>query len=190
MRDAFKTNNRAETCRHHDIKTVGLGQFAYFCAPDGCKTLGERWEREQRIDPDKCLTCDRYDSMYITYPITVSDIKVEQGKAWDLGLSPVAVRKAGDKDKKTYFGIYLGELPYRPQASYDRKTKVLTVSDMINPCIYIPETNEIVYGAESWWKIIWSLEEFEILSDETIRNQWYMKLLRRELEIRKEFDDE
>jgi len=175
-------NERTDTCRYHELGSLKemQGNGGHYCTPEDCATLGDRWERKYPINPETCLTCERYKSRYITYPVTVSGIDVKDSEPWDLGLEPVRVRKA--TGRKTYFGIYLGMLPYMPNLSYNEETQRMTLSLITNPCIYVPELNEIVYGAESWWGRIEPGEDISDITDETIRGQWYMKLLEKEAE--------
>jgi hypothetical protein len=49
---------------------------------------------------------------------------------------------------------------------------------MRNPAIYVFETKEIVYGCESWWSPLESLDDLSDISDEDIDNVWYVKLLK------------
>lgn len=46
-----------------------------------------------------------------------------------------------------------------------------------NPAIFVPELKKIIYGCESWWKTIRSVDEFSKISNEDINNTWYVKLL-------------
>lgn len=41
----------------------------------------------------------------------------------------------------------------------------------------VPELKKIIYGCESWWKTIRSVDEFSKISNEDINNTWYVKLL-------------
>lgn len=50
-------------------------------------------------------------------------------------------------------------------------------STMNNPAIFVPELKKIIYGCESWWKTIQSVDEFSKISNEDINNTWYVKLL-------------
>ena len=50
-------------------------------------------------------------------------------------------------------------------------------STMNNPAIFVPELKKIIYGCESWWKTIRSVDEFSKISNEDINNTWYVKLL-------------
>ena len=45
------------------------------------------------------------------------------------------------------------------------------------PAIFVPELKKIIYGCESWWKTIRSVDEFSKISNEDINNTWYVKLL-------------
>ena len=42
----------------------------------------------------------------------------------------------------------------------------------------MPELKRVVYGCESWWHEIESIDEFKKITNEDIENTWYVKLLR------------
>jgi len=50
-------------------------------------------------------------------------------------------------------------------------------TESIYPAIFVPELKKIIYGCESWWKTIQSVDEFSKISNEDINNTWYVKLL-------------
>ena len=66
----------------------------------------------------------------------------------------------GKYNEKTYIGIYIGDLPIQILTSYKESTGQLINSTMNNPAIFVPELKKIIYGCESWWKIIRSVDEF------------------------------
>lgn len=80
-------------------------------------------------------------------------------------------------NEKTYIGIYIGDLPIQILTSYKESTGQLINSTMNNPAIFVPELKKIIYGCESWWKTIRSVDEFSKISNEDINNTWYVKLL-------------
>ena len=77
-----------------------------------------------------------------------------------------------------FLGIYLGDLPIAIHSSFNRKSGVLNNSTMNNSAIFVPELKKIIYGCESWWREIESVEDFKGISKEDIENTWYVKLLR------------
>lgn len=93
----------------------------------------------------------------------------------------VAVRLAGDEDKRTHLGIYMGDMP-RLDVGIDKSegTPVLTIRRMNvgNPAIYVPALNQIVYGMESWWGEIASPDDLKQITDQDIDNVWYVQALR------------
>lgn len=92
----------------------------------------------------------------------------------------VRVRPCGEKyGDKTYLGILLGDMPLQLSASIDEDSGDLTIKrSMYNPAILIPELGEIVYGCGSWWGEIDSEEELkDMITDDTIKNCWYVRLL-------------
>ena len=84
---------------------------------------------------------------------------------------------AKEYNEKTYIGIYIGDLPIQILTSYKESTGQLINSTMNNPAIFVPELKKIIYGCESWWKTIRSVDEFSKISNEDIDNTWYVKLL-------------
>lgn len=84
---------------------------------------------------------------------------------------------AKEYNEKTYIGIYIGDLPIQILTSYKESTGQLINSTMNNPAIFVPELKKIIYGCESWWKTIRSVDEFSKISNEDINNTWYVKLL-------------
>ena len=72
---------------------------------------------------------------------------------------------------------YIGDLPIQILTSYKGSTGQLINSTMNNPAIFVPELKKIIYGCESWWKTIRSVDEFSKISNEDINNTWYVKLL-------------
>jgi hypothetical protein len=93
--------------------------------------------------------------------------------------TPVKVRSCRkEHDKKTYFGILLGDVALSISHSINDDGTVTAEHSMYNPAIFVPELNDIVYGCESWWSKIESEEELsKLITDETIKNVWYVKLL-------------
>lgn len=147
----------------------------HYCVPDGARTLGDRWKMKQKIDPEKCEDCQRYRSRYIGYPLTISNLEIKAPEPW--GIDPALCRARPAKDAKTYLGIYIGEIPRYTTASFNEESGTLKISSACNPMIYIPELDRTVFGDESWWSHIEPGEDITDITDETIRGQWYMKLL-------------
>jgi len=80
--------------------------------------------------------------------------------------------------KKTYFGILIGDIPLCLNSSIIEDTITVNRS-MYNPAIFVPELKEIIYGCGSWWGEIKSEEELkELITDKTIEDVWYIKLLK------------
>lgn len=140
---------KIERCKysHSHFKNNSI---EYHCVVDG-------WEDDKvRIcKKGECESCQKFKSKYVEYPITVHEIYNE----------------------KTYIGIYIGDLPIQILTSYKESTGQLINSTMNNPAIFVPELKKIIYGCESWWKTIRSVDEFSKISNEDINNTWYVKLL-------------
>lgn len=133
----------------------------YHCVVDG-------WEDDKvRIcKKGECESCQKFKSKYVEYPITVHEIENKPIDTSGLGHeagSLVAIRPcAKEYNEKTYIGIYIGDLPIQILTSYKESTGQL---------------KKIIYGCESWWKTIRSVDEFSKISNEDINNTWYVKLL-------------
>lgn len=140
------------------------------------------WSKQAEVK-DK-FTCQDFDSMWIQFPLAVSEIKVKEQPTYNRGLFhqvgvTVKIRPCGENnpDKKTFLGIYLGDLPRTTHATYNRTSHEIEISQMTNPAIWVPSLNKIIFGDESWWQEIKKPEDFEDISDGQILNQWHMKAL-------------
>lgn len=91
----------------------------------------------------------------------------------------VAVRPCADKyEGKTLLGMYLCDAPTGVIGRQEGETVMLEMIDYTNPAIYIPETDEIVWGYGSWWGEIESPEKLREITDEDIQNIWYVRALK------------
>ena len=171
--DVFARND----CRGHisdfDVKNM---TFSHMCTRD---TDGEfRLRAAHTVSEQACLTCPHYKSRYIAYPIEVDKIETEAIDFWHpkdrIPGTPVAVRPADSET--TYLGFYLGELPWFMTAKYDEKNKILSVIAPGNPAMLVPALGKIIRGAESWWHILKSPEDFKQITDKTIDSQWYVQM--------------
>lgn len=116
----------------------------------------------------------------ISYPVTVNGIHFENTPM--LGPSMmhpsakwVAVRPCGDEYAgRTYLGILLGDIALSLMVQLS-KDGILGVSrSMHNPAIYVPDLHEVVFGCGSWWSPIKTQDEIRQITDQDIRNFWYM----------------
>ena len=115
------------------------------------------------------------------YPMEISGIKkrpLRNINTKDSG-SMVQVRPCADEyEKKTFLGIYIGDVPIEFNIAKYTKTNVLTIIDTTNPAIFVPELNKVIFGYESWWGQIKSEEELSQITDGDIDNVWYVKALK------------
>ena len=102
----------------------------------------------------------------------------------------VAVRPVGDE--KTYLGVFLCDLALDMHAEYDERTGTLDVRDSPNgnPMILIPELKKIIFGRESWWGPIKDENHLRKITDDSINDLWYVKLLKQMAEGKAEEEDE
>lgn len=145
-----------------------------------CGRNTDSFDNATPITDKDCENCPYFDSRYIEYPITVDGIDYEKYEAYNLdrpGL--VKIRPCAEKyGDKTYLGLLLGDLPASTHVSYDKKTKRLIVGMMSNPAIFVFETQEVVYGCESWWGRIEDPSELTDITDDVISSQWYVAPLK------------
>ncbi len=117
----------------------------------------------------------------IKYPIEVGTVNTfgKLGFSHRWGTEPgsmVMIRPV--EDKKTYLGVYLGDVPLSVHHAYDPKKHDLNFYISSNPAIFVPNLNKVVLGAESWWGPINSEKELFQISDADIQNIWYVKALK------------
>lgn len=135
----------------------------------------------RQVTKDDCEKCGKYKSRYIEYPLTIQGIEnaeIDGHDAKDCGCLCEVKPCSEEYHGKTYLGFYLGRFPISIYSSYDEKTGILNNRAMTNPAIFIPELKKIIYGAESWWRKIDKIEDFQGITDEDIENTWYVRLLK------------
>lgn len=168
MKTLFK--EKMYRCKHHHSNIVSATEINDYCDYADC----------QKITKEKCEGCPNFNSKFIEYPITVNKIENDFGDSKGLGHEigvPVKIRPCGNEyDKKTYFGIYLGDLPVSNFVMYNKGTGNLSILPHRNPAIYVPELKKIIYGCESWWCEIKDEEDIKEITDDDINGQWYVRL--------------
>lgn len=151
----------------------------YFGNLISCTEIENQCKKQdyKKIEESECANCLMYKSRFIEYPIQVSKIDQKPIDYQD-GLyksyigKPVKVRL----DKRTYLGVFVGDLPTSAYIQHNEQSNVLTVNHITSPAMFVPELNRIVFGHESWWSVIESPEEFKEITDEDIKNTWYVKM--------------
>lgn len=120
----------------------------------------------------------------LRFPVLVSGITGNNTGVFghDFGAKQFSLVKVRPCDKElkgmTFLGIYIGRIARGVSASFNTKTCVLEIGfSYHNPAIWVPELNRIVWGDGSWWGAIKSIDELGDISDEDIKNTWYVKLL-------------
>lgn len=120
------------------------------------------------------------------FPMTISGIEIDETTtamrpAWrakngDL----VRVRPCAEEyGNKTYLGIMIGDVAQGFSGKVDPETKALKIGfSYHNPLIFIPETKTTVTGSGSWWGKIESEDDLKDITNDTIENQWYVKMLK------------
>ena len=117
--------------------------------------------------------------------ITVKEIRSKEGSAlqddWMCKTGElVSIRPVGEEyGKKTFLGIYLGEMAQNASFQYDKENKTITAGfGFYNPAIFVPALKKTIYGYESWWGKIESEEQLHQITDNDINNVWYVKALK------------
>ena len=171
----MKNRKKINKCKYcHPF--MGKNYDEYHCVVDG-------WEdkKVKVVNFEICEKCERFDSKFIEYPLTINGIENEKMDFTGLGHvcgEICEIKPCGEEyNGKSYVGIYLGDLPIAIHTSYSRESGILNNRTMNNPAIYVPELKKIIYGCESWWRTIKSIEDFKGISTEDIENTWYVKLL-------------
>lgn len=90
----------------------------------------------------------------------------------------VAVRPANHD--RTYLGLYLGDMPIGIGAHKRLEEGKLVLSRVspTNPCIYVFDLHQLVYGIESWWGEIETEKHLRQITDHDIDNVWYVRALK------------
>ena len=129
------------------------------------------------------------DEMYstlntINYPIEVNEIKLYKDtlQIYDVGTLVKVKPCAAEYNGKTFAGILLGDLQQSSMISYIRESKTLRIIPWMNPAIWIPGVNEIIWGSNSWWSPISDVSELKDINTEDIENCWYMQILKSAIE--------
>lgn len=109
-------------------------------------------------------------------------LEIEQSPKIDLREcgTPVKIRPVKKEyGQKTFFGILIGDIPLEITPQIDREGNLKICRSFYNPAIFVPELNQVIFGAESWWGRIESEAELEdMITDEDIQNVWYVKILK------------
>lgn len=108
-----------------------------------CVADGREDEKVKVVSKEDCEQCDRFESRYIEYPLTILDIKNNKIDTKGLGHACGALCEVNPCGKeyegKSYLEFFLGDLPIAICTSFSRETGVLTNSTMNNPAIFVPE---------------------------------------------------
>lgn len=119
------------------------------------------------------------------YPLTVSKI-LGRGMPGGGKRAGMLVKVRPVNDRKTYLGIYLGNLLRDVNFFMGSKSNALFVTERANPAIWVPNLNRVVWGDSSWWAEIETEEDAKrLITDDDIQNVWYVKALKA-LEEKKE----
>jgi len=88
----------------------------------------------------------------------------------------VSIRPCDDKyEEKTFLGIFIGDLSAFPCDENGKRNSDKPY--MHNPCIWVPDLKEYIFGFESWWGTIDSKKDLHQITNQDIENVWYVKAL-------------
>ncbi len=125
------------------------------------------------------------------FPLTVDNLNIKV-KPVSIGfrqIQPgtlVKIRPCAEEyQKKTYLGIYLGDLMAGVMCAFRPKTQQLDIISNNNPAIFVPDLKRIIWGMESWWGEIKTEDEIKDITDDDIANVWYVKILKSQLNNQK-----
>jgi len=90
--------------------------------------------------------------------------------------SYVAVRKASED--VTRLGLLLGDMPIGIAPIVKNDDLMVLERTYSNPCIFVFETGELVYGFESWWGAIRTPDDLKQITNQDIDNVWYVRALK------------
>lgn len=96
-------------------------------------------------------TCENLEPNYITFPIETCVVN-----NFNRDLKETLVKYAPgtgvqvEYNKQKYTGMFMGEAPQTIALSYG---KLLRIRAFMNPCIFVPELNRIIWGSECWWGV-------------------------------------
>lgn len=146
-----------------------------FSGDEGEKTLAELNQTLGRIQMRLEIT-------------EVKELEHPENKAIEIGFrnnvgALVKIRPCANEYKnKTFVGFYIGDVALGTSISLTDKNKIQLNFSGYNPAIFVPELSKIIYGCESWWGEIKSIDEIKDITDEDIDNVWYVKLMKTQLE--------
>lgn len=172
----MEEKTRQERCRFCH-RFMGKNHNEAHCVFDG-------WEDDKVkvVIAEDCDSCDHFFSRFIGYPLIIQGIENSpiaiKGRSASCGELCEVTLAEKETGEKSFLGIYLGDLPTQILTSFNPEIGILKNSAMTNPAIYVFELNRIVYGYESWWRTIKSVDDFKGITDKNIENTWYVRLLR------------
>ena len=165
-----------ENCKHGMLLSDTCEIYEEKRQKFGFKLYDEMIEFEKE---DKSEFGCSYDCRYIEYPLKITNgISVEDFDYSNKKISKL-VKVKYCKDKKTYLGLYLGELPTQISVSHIKDKSTLEIMpSMCNPAILVPKLGKIIFGYESFWSFIKTEDDFEDITEDEIENVWYVQALK------------
>jgi hypothetical protein len=94
--------------------------------------------------------------------------------------SPCMVRVkpcAEEYGGKTFLGFLVGHAALSSRVSI-KDNAIICDWGFFNPMIYIPENGRVVFGVESWWGEIKSVDDLKDITDADINSVWYVNALK------------
>lgn len=113
---------------------------------------------------------------YNALPVLKPELLFHKAQCGDF----VAIRPCDEEFKgKTFLGVLLGEMALGLACNHNPETGELIITrGHYNPAIYIPEIQRVVFGYESFWGSIKGPEHLREITNEDIKNVWYIQALK------------
>lgn len=148
-------------CQHSwETYDAEAKRIAWRCGLKGDGTpimVGDGGPRTISDDGNDCVGCPFFEDTRIRYPLTVTDIEMEDflslASSLDEPGTPVIARFMEDGKPMTSLGFFLGDFVISPVVSYDKEDGVLSVKGLRNPAMFVPSVGRVVWGCESWWHV-------------------------------------
>ena len=90
----------------------------------------------------------------------------------------VAVRSCRkEHEDRTFLGIYVGDVSDSYIGHDNTANSIIVKSSMPNPCMWVPEIEDYIFGYESWWHKISTEDDLKDITNADIENVWYVRAL-------------
>ena len=108
-----------------------------------------------------CKKCPHFESKRIKFPIQVSEVVLpdtnsEKDERVGKKVKLILTEDYVDENNETYYyGTFLGDIvPFGHYIKYEKDGEVLTIGQVLNPGIFVPDLNRMVCGSECFWEFV------------------------------------